>query len=59
MDLEGIALNEINQRKTIIIWTLLYMESLKKTNNKLIDTENKLVVARGGFGGGRNGWMGN
>ena len=38
LDLEGIMLSEINQRKTNTVWSHLYMESKKKpttTNKKL------------------------
>ena len=52
MDLEGIMLNEISQRKTNTILFQLYIESEKKKKNKYkktdSDTENKLVVARAG-----------
>ena len=53
MDLEGIMLSEISQRKMNTVCFHLYVESkiLKKMSppkprNRLIDTENKLVVAR-------------
>ena len=54
MDLEGIMRSEIRQRKPNI-WYYLHVESTKQnkwTNrNRLIDTENKLMVARReGFG---------
>ena len=46
MELEGIMLSEISQtEKTNTVWSHLYVES-KKT--ELIETENSLVVARGG-----------
>ena len=51
-------LNEISQieKDKLELWYLLYEDSLKK--KKLIDTENKLVVARGeglrGEMGGKN-----
>ena len=54
MDLEGIMLSEISQRKTNTVWSHLYVESKKKQNeqakqneNRLIDADNKLVPARG------------
>ena len=40
-------LREISQRKTNRVWSHLYVESENKNKNKLIDTENRLVVARG------------
>ena len=47
MDLEGIMLSEISQRKTNTLWYHLCMESKKtKQKNTLMDTENKQVVAR-------------
>ena len=60
MDFEGIMSSEINQRKANTI-SLLYVD-IKKQNpknkqqqkphkSKLIDIENRLVVARGGGGG--------
>ena len=49
------------QRKTNIVWFHLYVES-KKTNeqmsqnrNRVIDTENKQVLARGDGDGGGGG----
>ena len=61
VDLDGIMLSEISQRKTNTVWSLLYVEckaytqsKMKQAENKLIDTENGLVVARGGVGVGRN-----
>ena len=59
-DLEGIMLSKINQTKTNIDTVLfhLYVESKKQNKqakqniNKLIGTENKLVVAREEGGGG-------
>ena len=51
MDLEGLMLSEISQRKTNTVWYHLYVES--KKYNKLVnitkrsrptDIENKLVV---------------
>ena len=47
MDSEGIMLSEISQRKTNTIRYHLYVES-KNKKPELIDTENILVVARGG-----------
>ena len=44
LDLEGIML--ISQRKMNTIGFHLYVESKKKNKTKLIDTENRLVVAR-------------
>ena len=58
MDLEGTVLNEINQRKTNDIWFHLRVESkkpntrTKQNRNRLLDTENKLVVTRGEEGVG-------
>ena len=48
MNLEGIMLSEIRE-KDKLLHDLTYMENLKtnKQNNKLIDLENRLVVARG------------
>lgn len=44
MDLESIIISEINHRK---IYDLIYMCNLaNKTKNRLIDTENRFVVAR-------------
>ena len=46
-------LSEISQteRKTYTVWSLWYVESKReqkqKQKNKLVDTENNLVVARG------------
>ena len=50
MDLEGIMLSEIRQRKTNTVWSHLYAES--KKNMKLIEKEIRFVVTRGGGGGG-------
>ena len=45
MDLESIIISEINHRK--ISYDLIYMCNLaNKTKNRLIDTENRFVVAR-------------
>ena len=58
---ESVMLSEISQRKTNNVWFYLHLESEKqnkrtnlKNRNRLIDTENKLVVARGD--GGVEGW---
>lgn len=61
MDLEGIMLSEINQtEKTNTIQSLSYVEYKKKqaippqknlnipNKNKHVDTENRVVVTRGG-----------
>ena len=45
-------LSEISQRKTNAIWSHLYVEPNKQNKNRLIDTENKWVVARRGRGWG-------
>ena len=65
MDLEGIRVTEISQmRKTNTVLSHFYVESKTKTKtkknpkskkqktNKLTDTETRLVVTRGGRGGG-------
>ena len=44
MNLEGIMLNEISQTKINTVCSHLHMESKK---SKLIEAENRLVVARG------------
>ena len=47
MDLNDIMLSKISQTKKDI-WSHLYVDSKKKTPQKeLIDTENRLVVAKG------------
>ena len=49
MDLEGIMLNEIHQRKTNTAWFYLYVKSkskIKHNENRFIDIDNKLVTAR-------------
>ena len=52
MDLEDIMLSEIRQRKTNIIQSHLYVESGRKNKTtKLINTENRLMVATGGRNG--------
>ena len=67
MDLEGLMLSEISQRKTNTVWYHLYVES--KKYNKLVnitkrsrptDIENKLVVTSGwgGVGQYRGGTVG-
>ena len=62
MDLKGIMLSYIRQtEKENTLWSHVYVESkktIKKTQHTphLIDTENRLVVARGGGWGGRNVW---
>ena len=40
MNLKGIMLSEISQRKTNTIRSLLYVESQKTKQNKLTDTES-------------------
>ena len=54
MDLEGIMLSEIRQRKTNTVWYHWYIKSEKCNKllniierSKLIDTENKLIVTIG------------
>ena len=53
MDLEGIMLSEISQRKTNTVLSYLYVDSkkqneqTKQNENRLIDIDNKLVPARG------------
>ena len=42
MDLEGIMLSELSQIKTNTTWLHFYVEF--KLQNKLINTENKLLV---------------
>ena len=42
MDVEGILLSEISQTENTYMW------NLKNEEPTLIDTENRLVVARGG-----------
>ena len=44
VDIEGIMLSEMSQRKTNTGWYQLYMERLKTV--KLTETENRKVVAR-------------
>ena len=49
MDLEDIMLSERSQGKTNTVGPHLYVESKQqKTKTKLVDTENRLVVARNG-----------
>ena len=65
MDLEGIMLSEINQRKINTVWSHLFVEStkikqIKQNNNTLMHTENKQVVAREEEGEGvkqGKGWL--
>lgn len=50
------VLSEINQRKTNTVSSLLHVESQKKNKNKqkqlkLTDTENRLMIAKGGAEG--------
>ena len=53
----GSALSEISRaEKEKNKWSYLYVQSNKKKKNKLIDTENRLVVAKDGEG--RRGKMG-
>ena len=63
MDLEIIILNEVSQTKTNIIWNRLYVESkiwqkwtYLPNRNRLIDIENRLVVAKGEGGGRGMDW---
>ena len=57
MDLEGIMLSGISQiEKDKTIWPLLYMECiffffLKSKKTKLIDTETRLMIVKGGWSG--------
>ena len=57
VDLKGTTLSEISQRKTKAIWSNSYVEfknkkqNQKKKNSKLTDTENRLIVVRGGVKG--------
>ena len=55
MDVQGIVLSEIRQRKTpydfTYMWNLKKKQTNKQVKNKLVDTENRLVVARGRCGG--------
>ena len=44
LDLEGIVLSEINQRKTNTVYSHFYVKSNKQV--KLIETEGRMVVAR-------------
>ena len=49
--LSDITLNEISPTKTNIVYSNLYLESKKNKsknkNMKIIDTDNRLVVAKG------------
>ena len=54
MDLDVIMLTEINQRKRNTTWFHLHVQSKIKTNNnfkksrnRIIDIENKMVITRG------------
>ena len=56
MELEGIILSEINQRKITVDFTCMWnLKNIKKQTNetKLTDIENRLIVTRGegGWGG--------
>ena len=51
------VLSEISQRNTNNACYLLRMEPLKKKGMKLIETDNRLVIAKGwGLGKIRRGW---
>ena len=51
MVLEGIMLSEIkSDRERHILYVLTYRRNLKKKKKELKDTENILVVFRGGVG---------
>ena len=52
MDPEDIMLSEVSETKINAVLSQLDVESKEKQKNQLIDTENRLVVARGGGGGG-------
>ena len=57
MVLEGIMLSEIkSDRERHILYVLTYRRNLKKKKKELKDTENRLMVSRGG-GLGRAKWM--
>ena len=53
MDLEGIMLSEISQRKTNTVLSYLYVDSkkqneqTKQNENRLLDIENRLVLSEG------------
>ena len=51
MELKGIMLGEINQAEKDTVWLYLHVKS-KKTEH--IDTENRLVVAKGWAQGEKN-----
>ena len=67
MDLEGIRLSKINEREKQIPYDFTYMWNLRnkwtnkkkkqktKKKNRLINTETKLMVARGGGRMGETG----
>ena len=57
MDLEGITLSEISQRKTNITWYRLNVEYKKwckwtylQNRNRVTDVEKKLMVSKGDWG---------
>ena len=60
IDPEGIRLNEINQRESQMLYDFTYVWNLKnkskqnkqakQNRNRCIDTENRLVAARGNQG---------
>lgn len=47
MNLEGVMLNKINQRKAYTVWYFLHADSQKA---KLVETERRMVVTRGWAG---------
>lgn len=51
-DFEGIMLSIVGQTERQILSELTYMWNLKEKKPKITDTENRLVAARGGGGGG-------
>ena len=58
VDLEDLTLSEVSQKKinTIsLICEILKTKQNKKSRNRHMNMENKLVVARGGKEGGQNG----
>ena len=50
MDPKDIMLSEVSETKINTVLSQLDVESKEKQKNQLIDTENRLVVARGGGG---------
>lgn len=55
MDVEDIMLREISQtKKTNSVWFYLYVESKNKV--KLIETNSRMVITRGGVVGWGEGW---